>query len=131
MSRTEIRDSYYELSGAASGVARTLALAGIAIVWVFRERSESGYRIPEDLHCPATIFVIALGCDLLQYAYQASALGIFNWLLHQRGVREARPVKLPAALPAIATILWSAKMAATIIGFFFLLKFMSAELLSG
>lgn len=128
MDRKEIRDDYYAVSGLASGVARALALAGIAVVWVFREQSDAGYHIPDALRLPAIFLIIALACDLLHYFYQAAYLGIYNLWLHYKDVPEKQTVQVPAWLPIPGVVLWTGKMLATIGGYALLLDFMARNL---
>jgi len=73
----ETRAVYRELSGKASELARTLAFSGIAIIWVFRTTGSSSPTIPRALAIPGGFLVLALSCDLLQYAVGAAFWGGF------------------------------------------------------
>lgn len=65
----DYRTDYYALSGKASDVARQLAFAGIAVVWVFKQQEVAKVTLPEVLVLPALLFVVALALDLLQYVF--------------------------------------------------------------
>lgn len=55
----------------ASETARKAAYAGIAIIWVFRETSQSGDTIPKLLVLSGGFLIIALAIDLFQYTYMS------------------------------------------------------------
>jgi hypothetical protein len=71
MKVAKVREHYAAQSAKLSEVTRALAIAGLAVVWIFR--SEAG-RIPLLLFVPAGMFVLALAADLLQYMIAA-----WNW----------------------------------------------------
>tara|TARA_Y100000296_G_C5094850_1_gene216805 strand:- start:427 stop:771 length:345 start_codon:yes stop_codon:yes gene_type:complete len=48
-------------------VARQLAFAGIAVIWIFTNNEDGGMSLPASLLWPALIFVSALASDFLQY----------------------------------------------------------------
>lgn len=78
MNLTDYRASYYEFSGKASDVARQLAFAGIALIWIFHETGAGPIVIPKRLIWPAAFFICGLGFDLLQYAAGALIWGAFQ-----------------------------------------------------
>lgn len=61
-----------------SNIARQLAFAGVAIIWIFVVKKESQVYIPEELVAPLQLFIACLAADLLQYFYGGSAWGLFN-----------------------------------------------------
>ena len=63
----DTRKTYQELSSKSSDLARTLSFSAIAIIWVFKQESESTISILTDLIVPALFAVLALTSDLLQY----------------------------------------------------------------
>lgn len=71
MKVSKVREHYTAQTAKLSEVSRSLGLAGLAIVWIFR--SEAG-RIPPLLFVPAGLFVLSLAADLLQYM-----IGAWNW----------------------------------------------------
>jgi hypothetical protein len=72
--------AYQDRSATASTVARQLAFAGIAIVWVFSGASPINGKlsVPQDLLRVGFFLVIALACDFLQYVWGALAWGVFH-----------------------------------------------------
>jgi hypothetical protein len=75
----DARAFYYAASDSASKVGRQLALAGIAIVWLFAGGAHlTRLNIPNDLLYPGIGFVSALAADFLQYLYTSAAWGIFS-----------------------------------------------------
>lgn len=79
MKLSEYKQTYYDFSGKASDVARQLAFAGIALVWIFRVEVEGGLTIPRGLFLPAVLLALTLGFDLLQYISGTAVWGIFQW----------------------------------------------------
>lgn len=79
MKLSDYRETYYEFSGKASDVARKLAFAGIAVVWIFKTSGAPSTKIPLDLYLPTGLFVLTLVFDLLQYVSATIVWGIFQW----------------------------------------------------
>jgi hypothetical protein len=50
MTLGEIKESFYAISGQVSDLTRKLALAGIAIIWIFKTTGTN--NIPKDLYLP-------------------------------------------------------------------------------
>lgn len=90
MNLDEAKRQYEQRSGKASDIARQLAFAGIAFIWVFSGASNfhgPTIHIPDDLLEVGLALVIALILDLLQYVWGAGSWGIFR--RHQeRPIRE-------------------------------------------
>jgi hypothetical protein len=86
MKLSEFRSTYQELSGKASEVARSLAFAGIALVWVFKTGADVP-RPPPGLIAPTILLTAGLACDLIQYVYSAAAWGIFA-RIHERRLQD-------------------------------------------
>lgn len=77
------RDKVWEqrdvFSGKASEIVRQLGFAGIALVWLFRVEGQGGFDVlPPRLRFPATLVVLALALDLLQYVWGSAAWGILG-----------------------------------------------------
>ena len=72
--------SYLELvtffSSNASSINRSLALAGIAIIWIFKKPSDTMPIVKGLLNIPLLYLAVSLSIDLLQYVFGAIA-----WLL--------------------------------------------------
>lgn len=109
MDLADYRASYYELSGKASDVARQLAFAGIALLWIFHERGGAPVALPKPLAWPAALFICGLGFDLLQYLWGALIWGAFARYQEKRlGPASKKPLVAPAWFnwPGIA-LFWS------------------------
>ena len=70
MKLKDILGNYYEITGKASDVARQLAFAGFAAIWVFRQGTD-GLQLPRSMFVPAAVFGLALIADVLQYGVAA------------------------------------------------------------
>jgi len=72
------RDEYLFASSKASDVARQLAFAGIAIIWIFKiGEVNKSFEIPLPLVWAALFLCVTLGADLLQYAIASATWGLF------------------------------------------------------
>lgn len=92
MKVSKVREHYATQTAKLSDVARSLALAGLAVVWIFR--SEAG-QIPPLLFIPAGVFVLALAADLTQYMIAA-----WNWQTQANLVQKSDETdehKVPAS----------------------------------
>jgi hypothetical protein len=67
MKLSDLRKDNDYYSGKASELARQLAFAGIAVIWVFKRGAEGQQGIPAELVRPALFFWAALGFDFAQY----------------------------------------------------------------
>jgi hypothetical protein len=79
----EAKADYQARTGKASDIARQLAFAGIAFVWVFSggNATHTGrLHIPNNLLVVGLVLVAGLACDLLQYVYSGAAVGILRWV---------------------------------------------------
>jgi len=85
----DFRESYYEFSGKASDVARTLALSGLAIIWIFNKVDKDGNTyIPDVFFGPAALLVLALAFDLLQYVVATLVWGQFHRSREKQGRKD-------------------------------------------
>ena len=80
MTRQEAREIYYKASSTLSQATRHLNLAGVAIIWIFKagESNAAGIKFHAAFLWPLALFIVALGFDLLQYAYKSAAWAIFH-----------------------------------------------------
>lgn len=79
MKLSNYRETYYFFSGKASDVARQLALAGVALVWIFKTSNGPTPKIPGELILPAGLLVLTLAFDLFQYITATAIWGFFQW----------------------------------------------------
>lgn len=79
MKLSDYRETYYYFSGKASDVARNLAFAGIAVVWIFKTTNGPVPKIPSNLIMPIGLLVLTLAFDLCQYIVATAIWGYFQW----------------------------------------------------
>jgi hypothetical protein len=68
MNLRELNELVTSRTAKLGDITRQLALAGIAIIWIFKKDIEGQPAIPRDLFTPGIFIVGSLGLDLLQYA---------------------------------------------------------------
>ena len=78
MHLSDYKRDYYDFSGKASDVARSVAFAGVAIVWIFRVSGSDGPKPPGSLLLPLALLAAGLGLDLLHYIWGAATWGLFH-----------------------------------------------------
>jgi hypothetical protein len=69
---------YADATKQASAIVRQLALAGIAIAWIFKNDAlpdHSKVSVPQDFYAPTILMVATLGFDLFQYLFA----GVLWW----------------------------------------------------
>ena len=67
---------YYYFSGKVSELCRSLAFAGIAVIWIFKA-DKTGMTIDEKLLLPLIFFVATLAFDLFHYLWGTLIWGFF------------------------------------------------------
>lgn len=110
MDLEDLRRDHDEFTGKASDVARQLAFAGIALVWIFRSGEGREASLPAALLFPTVLLVSALAADLLQYFLGSVVLGFYVAARErQLGPLSKKQFENPAWLPWTADILWFVK----------------------
>jgi hypothetical protein len=120
----EFRADYYLFSGKASDIARQLALAGIAVVWIFKVQQGMNLTLPAALLLPALLFVATLGLDLLHYVLAALIWGAFTQWHRSRNVQDDDEVTASGVLNYPALVLFWGKLVAVCIGYAYLFDYM-------
>ncbi len=87
MKLSDYKTAFYEASGTASTVGRAAALAGIALIWVFRVDQSGVLRIQQGLLGPAALLAVGLALDLLQYIIGSLTWGLFL-KLHESKLKD-------------------------------------------
>lgn len=132
MTLADYLKSYYELSGKASDVARQLAFAGIALIWIFHQQGVNSIALPPPLIWPAAFFICGLAFDLLQYVAGALIWGAFHRSHEKRlGVDSKKALSAPAWFNWPGIFFFSAKIALVLAGYFLLLRYVLAILQTG
>jgi hypothetical protein len=78
MKLEDTRAEYYFHSGKVSEVVRQLALAGVAVIWIFKSEAGGQQRIPGWLIPAGILILFCLAFDLLQYAVATIQWNRFN-----------------------------------------------------
>jgi hypothetical protein len=104
MNLKDAREFYYFQSGKTSDLVRQLALAGIAVVWLFKYEVVGVPKVPSELLWPLALIVFGLALDLFQYAVSTVVWGVFHRTKERAGVSEEQDFKVPPQLnwPALA-----------------------------
>jgi hypothetical protein len=118
------RDTYYLYSGKVSDVCRPLALAGFAILWLFKQEANGQIAIPHDLRLPGFLIVLGLLADILQYAVGAIIWFFFYRCKEKEGVKEEDEIPLHSGLLEVPIqFFFIAKAGLFIVAYYFLGEF--------
>ncbi|MFH0843715.1 MAG: hypothetical protein V1903_14010 [Bacteroidota bacterium] len=96
---------YEEASLKVSDLTRQMALAGIAIIWIFRQTDQQNQLICKELIPPLLLFVTTLTFDILQYIYKTIAWYIF-FRNREKKVKKKNPDPLTQAKPIMNRPAW-------------------------
>lgn len=124
----EYLKDYHDYSGLLSSSNRQLAFAGIAIVWIFRVSDNTAPLIPTQLIIPLLCFSLSLFFELIQYL-----LGTLIWksffkskeVLYRLGkLKDTEDITAPSSYQKIISTFFYLKIAATIIGYIFIIIYL-------
>ncbi len=122
MKLSAYKADYYQYSGLASSTSRQLALAGIALVWVFKTQGTTGYALPNELLYPSVFLICSLASDLLQYVFGSIIWGLFH-RHHEKSrsaITEDPDVEAPMYFTWPINLFFYGKIAAVLIAYFYL-----------
>lgn len=88
MKLADTRGEYYFYTGKVSDVVRSLGLAGIAVIWIFRKDMGGRESVPFLLVCAGVFIVLGLATDLLHYVVGAYVWDKFNSAKEQELMAE-------------------------------------------
>ncbi len=129
MNLKEYRKTYYELSGKASDIARQLAFAGIALIWVFKTQNADGaYVLGRELLVSGALIIFALACDLLQYVAGTLIWGWYARYKEKQGVKPTALLRAPRYFTWPALGFFWAKIVLVVAAYAVLLGFVWAHL---
>ncbi len=132
MKLEDYKQDYYWYSGKASDVARQLAFAGIALVWIFKSTSQSGVVLPKCLLWPMLFLGIGLAADLLQYITGTIVWGCFHHHHEQKEPDDPKhnpDLYAPIGLSIPISVFFVIKLCTVVIGYSLLIKYLLSELL--
>lgn len=125
MKLSEYKTDYYQYTSLASNGSRQLALAGIALVWVFKTQGASGYTLPNELLIPSIALIVSLGSDLLQYVAGSVTWGIFHRYheAQRASMLEDPELEAPVYYTWPINAFFYSKILSVLIAYFYLLKY--------
>jgi hypothetical protein len=88
ITRGTARKSVLAYTEKASSIVRSLGLAGIGIIWVFRETNNGSPQVPHALFAPGILLVAGLAADLLHYVVGSITWGIINSYAHYKKLED-------------------------------------------
>jgi hypothetical protein len=124
--------SYF--SNQASSVNRSLALAGVAIIWIFKKPVDGQPVVHGLLNFPLWCLAISLGLDLLQYTFGAIAWNIFYerkyYLWKKQGYPPAyaKDINAPNGISLPISFLFLAKIVFMLIAYVYILRYLLDKL---
>jgi hypothetical protein len=128
MTLREIRDIHQFNTGKASEITRQLALAGIAVIWLFKTTSTST-PIPKAYLLPLWFFLAALLLDLMQYVIAGLVWTAFEKKREREAGNSSGDTLVndsPGWINSGAWTCWTLKIALMAAGYFWLLREMWA-----
>jgi len=120
---SDYRDSYYFYSGKTSDVARQLAFAGIALVWIFKQNGQPIPIIPKQLLLPSFLLTLALTFDLLHYAVASLIWGGFARYHEKQGKTQEEDLLASRFWNWPGLFFFWVKVAFVIVAYGFIFKF--------
>ena len=145
MHLSDLEKERFSATKAASDQARPLALAGIAIVWLFAgpffrdAKGSEAHAPPGVLILAAGAFSVSLALDLMQLAIRAVMLdAIYSDREASDAAQEAirngtdpQVQELGSSLATITRWFWGLKLVALVLGYFCVVGFFVARLVVG
>jgi len=127
---SDYKATYEEASGKVSDLTRQMALAGIAIVWIFRQPDVQANIICKELIPPLLFFITSLTFDILQYIYKTVAWAIF-FRTKENQTKKKNPDPPMTANPIMNYPTWTLfalKVIFLIIGYIFIFIYLFDKL---
>lgn len=130
-------DDFYFFTGEASKINRSIALAGIAVIWLFKTSENATSilpRLPKELYLPLLILILSLVLDLLQYVVGSLFWGIFyrvnlfRWKKSKIDSQKVKDLESPNILSYTITSIFYLKIVAMILAYIFLLLFIKDKI---
>jgi hypothetical protein len=122
----DARDNYYFYSGKTSDIIRQMALAGVALAWLFKRDVNGTPVIPVDLLKPTFLVVLTLAFDFAQYVSGTIAWGAYN-RQKEKTVGEDAEFLAPPAINWPALAFFVLKTFSLILAYVLLLAFLKEQ----
>ena len=129
MKRGVLLERYEFHSGKASDVARQLAFAGIATIWLFHVGDPSRPSLPKELAAPLLLLSAALALDFLQYLVCAAIWGSYHRMREWGRLHHAddKDVDAPGWINWPALALFWGKMITMVAAQILLIRFVAQQ----
>ena len=132
MKLNDALENHYVNSSTASQNVRTLAIAAVALVWIFKtEAAQNQLELPAKLIVASFFIIAALACDFLQYLWGS----FIWWQVHRQrelefeGDRE-REFEISVWVNRPSYFFFWSKMLAVVVGYTFILWFLAFQIKS-
>jgi hypothetical protein len=113
----DYQNAYYDMSGKASDIARTLSLAGLGLIWIFKLDDPEGVRLAVDLVRAAAWIVAALILDITQYLYLSVVWLAVSYVYEKKYGHAADNLSHSPWLPRVAEMIFAAKIICLAVGY--------------
>ena len=124
MKLQEYWNCYYEMSGKASEIARSLSLGALALIWLFKLEAPTGDTLPPELILPAAFVVSSMLLDFMQYAYLALAWRIYARMLEKHDPDPTKEHVHSPKIPGVAEVIFAAKVLTLFVGYVLLVEYL-------
>lgn len=128
MNVKDYQDCYYDMTRTASEIGRTLGLAGLGVIWIFKLDSPEGVSLAKGLVQAAIWIVSALALDLVQYLYLAVTWLAISYVYERKHGHEATGLTHPALLPRVAELIFAAKIVCLGVGYWHIFGFLAERI---
>ncbi|MFC6095468.1 hypothetical protein ACFPVY_02330 [Flavobacterium qiangtangense] len=112
------------LTKLTSDLARQLAFAGIAVIWLFKLENNKGHIFPEELVRPLEFLVLGLIFDLLQYLFLAGA----HIIRYRKNEKSVIMLENPKWIPDVGYVFWIVKIVFFMIAYIQIFSFLSSKI---
>lgn len=126
----DVKTEYEVYTQKASDLARQLALAGLAIIWIYKTGTLPVLEIPAPLYTAGFWMVVTLTIDMLQYVISAV---LWRWQFRKfesdwHKLDNDVPIRREIAWPSFA--FWYLKIGTLAIGYFLILEYLAGRVLA-
>ena len=126
-----LRERYSYYSGKASDIVRQLAFAGIALVWLFKTEVDKQWKIPVELLPAASLVVLTLLLDFLQYVVGSLVWAGYNASKERAGTTQDADFLAPRRINWLTNFFFWTKIVTTIIAYCLILRFLANRIWTG
>ncbi len=124
MNIVTLKQDYDYFTRKLSEIARQLNYVGVAIIWIFRVGQENGgIAFSKTLLWPLGMFATSLALDLLHYIVSTLVWGGYFRRQDKKGLKSDTEFRAPKQLNWPSLLFFWTKIALTVVGFVFLVKY--------